>query len=131
MFAGMKRALLFIVPVVLLVGLFAWAGPRPYAALTVSGAGVTPVCLAAEGATLVVQCPAAAVWYRTVNAAELADAGGLVTTGQGMTDGGAFGVLADFRNQGDPVVIGGANQAGVCLLGIDAGGTYPCYFSAP
>ncbi len=129
----MKRALPFAALAVVLVAIIASAGPRPYTALTVSGNGVTPICFAAtEGAAFVMQCPNAAVWYRTVNENERTDAGALTNPATGMTDGGAFGVLGDFRTQGDPIgVLLGTGQTGICLLGVDAGSTWPCYFSVP
>lgn len=135
----MTRALRpFVFAAVLLVAVFASAGPRPSGAVTVSGGGVAPVLFAADpGYARTLQCPGAAVWYRTVNAAEYADGGfGLVTAGSGMTDGGAFGVLADFRTNSDPIIISMSinqqpTEVGVALLGIDAGGSWPCYFSVP
>ena len=128
-----KPARIALFVVVALFALIALAGPRPYATLTVDGAGVTPICLtASQGAAFVAQCPNQAAWFRTVTAAELACPSCLTDPAAGMTDGGAFGVLFDFRTQSDPVgILLGVNQTGVCLLGIDAGGTYPCYFNTP
>lgn len=138
----MKRALrvgaVVLLGAIALAAVVAFAGPRPAGSVTVSGSGVTPVLFAADpGYARTLQCPNNAVWYRTVNAAEFADGGsGLVTYGLGMTDGGAFGVNADFRNQGDPVLISltinqQATEVGIALLGVDAGGTYPCNFAVP
>ncbi len=128
------------------VSVIAWAGPRPAARLNVVGS-VTPASYTATvGASLLLQCPGGIVWYRTLTAAELA-AGGLVSAGLGMTDGGSYGVLVDFTSMGDPVGIRlNTNETTVSLLGTDGGlvtwgqtdggtnqdaGVLPCFFSVP
>lgn len=122
----MKRALPFVAPLAVLIALFAWAGPRPAATVNVSGTSTVSTYAAAEGTALVMQCPSGAVYYKTLNAAELAN-----QDGGAMVDGGFFGVKADFTTQGDPVgILLGVGQAAVALLGTDAG-TLPCYFSYP
>jgi len=122
----MKRALAFIAPVVLLVGLFAWAGPRPYSTVNVSGTSTVSTLAVPEGTALVMQCPSGAVYYKTLSTAELA-----AQDGGAQADGGFFGVKADFTSQGDPIgILLGVGQAAVALLGTDAG-TLPCYFSTP
>ncbi len=125
----MKRALRFVVPLALVVGIFAHAGPRPRSQATVAGA--VPVLVALDpGWAYTMQCNGIAVQYRSVNAAEFAD-GGLGIT---PTDGGVFGVTADFRTNGDPLVVSMTvnqqpTEVGIALLVVtDAG---PCAFSAP
>ncbi len=151
----MKRALRFAVPLALvLVALVVFAGPRPRSTLRVVGS-VTPVSLDVSSGykfadhlppAPLLQCPGGIVWYRAITAAELL-AGGLVSPGLGMTDGGAFGVLVDFTSMGDPVQITmGASDVAIALLGTDAGlvtwgqtdggtnqdsGVLPCFVSAP
>lgn len=138
----MKRALAVVL--VALVGVVAWAGPYPRATVNVVGS-VTPATIAVTE-DLILQCIGGIVWYRSLTADELA-AGGLVSPGLGMTDGGAFGVLADFTATGDPVFIPRASgQVAIALLGTDAGtvawgqtdggtiidaGRLPCFFSVP
>lgn len=132
----MKRALPLLL--VLLVASLVVAGARPIGAVTVTGSGtVVSVIALTKGSTAAMQCPSHAQWYRTINADELADGGsGLVFPGAGMTDGGAFGVFADFSLNSDPLVISlTSNQqnteVGVALLGNDAGGSWPCFFVQP
>ena len=121
-----KRALAFVAPAVVLVALYAWAGPRPYSQVNVVGTSTVSTMAAPEGTALVMQCPSGAVYYKTLNAAELAN-----QDGGAMADGGIFGVKADFSTQGDPIgILLGVGQTVVALLGADAG-TLPCYFSTP
>ncbi len=130
----MKRALRLAPVAVVLIALAALAAPKPVKTVTISGSGVVPVVYSSSaGASFIVQCPDQAVFYRGLNAAEVADGGfGLVTLGAGMTDGGTFGVKADFRVQSDPIgIVLTGDQVGLGFLGHDAGGTYPCFLSTP
>lgn len=126
----MDRALRpFAFAAVLLIAVFASAGPRPRSQTTVTVA--TPVIVALDpGWAYTMQCLGISVQYRSVNAAELAD-GGLGIT---PTDGGVFGVTADFRTNGDPLIVSMTvnqqpTEVGIALLGVSDGG--PCAFSAP
>ncbi len=121
----MKRALGFALPLCL-VALVAWAGPRPRANVTVSATTVVTHS-ATESAVLLLQCPQAATWYRTFTTEELAN-----QDGGPQADGGAFGVLVDFRTMGDPTtIVMGPNQVALGLLGIVDAGSAPCFIATP
>ena len=110
----------------LLIGLYAWAGPRPYATVNVVGTSTVSTLSLSQGAAMIMQCPSGAVYYKTLTAEEFAD-----QDGGAHADGGFFGVKVDFSSQGDPVgILLGTNQVAIALLGTDAG-TLPCYFSTP
>lgn len=121
----MNRALKFVVPAVL-IALVAIGAPIPFATRTADRATVVTVA-AASGTSMVMQCPGGAVWYRSFSAAELAAADGVL-----HYDGGFFGVLADFRTQGDPVgIVLGSGAAGLAVNGIADAGAVVCTFSTP
>lgn len=110
--------------------LLVWAAPTPRGTVSVVSNTTVAFHSAAEGTSMVMQCPGGAVWYRGFTAAQLAtqDAGP-------QADGGAFGVRADFTSQTDPIgVVMGSGQTTLGLLGDSTttdGGTLKCYLSTP